>query len=64
MIRTAFELDVCTILRMKKGKMKYRAVVSGRKKQLLNAKEALYLCCEAGVEKGARHALESRNVGC
>ncbi|MCU7881332.1 MAG: transposase [Candidatus Thiodiazotropha sp. (ex Lucinoma aequizonata)] len=39
MIRTALELDVCAILRMKKGKMKYRAVVSGRKKQLLNAQE-------------------------
>ncbi|MCU7889884.1 MAG: transposase [Candidatus Thiodiazotropha sp. (ex Lucinoma aequizonata)] len=39
MIRTALELDVCTILRMKKGKMKYRAVVSGWKKQLLNAQE-------------------------
>ena len=39
MIRTALELDVCAILRMKKSKMKYRAVVSGRKKQLLNAQE-------------------------
>jgi len=39
MIRTALELDVCAILRMKKNKMKYRAVVSGRKKQLLNAQE-------------------------
>ena len=39
MIRTALELDVCAILRMKKSKMKYRAVISGRKKQLLNAKE-------------------------
>jgi len=42
MIRTALELDVCAILRMKKNKMKYRAVVSGRKKQLLNAQE-LYI---------------------
>jgi hypothetical protein len=39
MIRTALELDVCAVLRMKKSKMKYRAVVSGRKKQLLNAQE-------------------------
>jgi len=39
MIRTALELDVCAILRMKKNRMKYRAVVSGRKKQLLNAQE-------------------------
>ena len=39
MMRTALELDVCAILRMKKSKMKYRAVVSGRKKQLLNAQE-------------------------
>lgn len=40
MIRSALELDLCAILRMKKGKMKYRAVVNGRK-QLLDAK-ALY----------------------
>jgi len=39
MIRTALELDVCAILRMKKNKMKYRAVVHGRTKQLLNAQE-------------------------
>ena len=39
MIRTALELEVCAILRMKKGTMKYRAVVHGRKKQMLNAKE-------------------------
>jgi len=39
MIRTALELEVCAILRMKKGKMKYRAVVNGQKKQLLNAQE-------------------------
>ena len=39
MIRTALELDVCAILRMKKSKMKYRVVVSGWKKQLLNAQE-------------------------
>jgi len=39
MIRTALKLDVCAILRMKKSKMKYRAVVSGRKKQWLNAQE-------------------------
>ncbi len=39
MIRTALGLDVCAILRMKKNRMKYRAVVSGRKRQLLNAQE-------------------------
>lgn len=39
MIRTARELDVYAILRMKKNRMKYRALVSGRKKQLLNAQE-------------------------
>jgi len=39
MIRTALELDVGAILRMKKNKMKYRVVVSGREKQLLDAKE-------------------------
>ena len=38
MIRNALELDLCAILRMKKGKMKYRAVVNGRK-QHLDAKE-------------------------
>jgi len=39
MIRTALELGVGAILRMKKSKMKYRVVISGRKKQLLDAKE-------------------------
>lgn len=39
MIRTALELDTCAILRMKKSKMKYRAVVKGRSKQMLNAQE-------------------------
>ena len=39
MIRTALELDVCAILRMKKNKMKYRAVVNGGTTQLLNAQE-------------------------
>ncbi|NNF96695.1 MAG: transposase [Halobacteria archaeon] len=38
MIRSALQLDLCAILRMKKGKMKYRAVVKARK-QLLDAKE-------------------------
>lgn len=41
MIRTALDLGVCPILRMKKNNMKYRAVLKGRKKQLLDAK-ALY----------------------
>ena len=39
MIRTALELDVCAILRMKKSTMKYRACVNGRTKQRLDAKE-------------------------
>ncbi len=39
MIRSALALDLCAILRMKKNRMKYRAVVKGRKKQLLNAQE-------------------------
>ena len=39
MVRTALELEVCPILRMKKGNMKYRAVVKGRTKQELNAQE-------------------------
>ena len=38
MIRRALELDLCAILRMKKGKMKYRAEVNGRQ-QHLDAKE-------------------------
>lgn len=39
MIRTALDLAVCPILRMKKNKMKYRAVIKGQKKELLDAKE-------------------------
>jgi len=39
MIRSAKGLDLCAILRMKKNTMKYRAVVKGRKKQMLNARE-------------------------
>jgi hypothetical protein len=39
MVRTALELEVCPILRMKKGNMKYRAVVKGRTKQELNAQD-------------------------
>ncbi len=39
MMRTALELEMCAILRMKKNKMKYRAVVRGCKKELLNANE-------------------------
>ncbi len=43
MIRSALGLEMCAILRMKKSKMKYRAVIKGRKKVLLNAQE-LYAC--------------------
>jgi hypothetical protein len=39
MIRTALALDIRAILRMKKGNTKYRVVLGGRKKQLLNAQE-------------------------
>lgn len=38
MIRSALELKICPILRMKKNKMKYR-VEKGREKQLLNAQQ-------------------------
>lgn len=41
MMRTALGLEMCAILRMKKSKMKYRAVIKGRKKEFLNA-QALY----------------------
>jgi hypothetical protein len=43
MMRTALGLEMCAILRMKKNKMKYRAVIKGRKKELLNAQQ-LYSC--------------------
>jgi len=43
MMRSALRLEMCAILRMKKSKMKYRAVIKGRKKVLLNAQE-LYAC--------------------
>ena len=43
MMRTALELQMCAILRMKKSKMKYRAVINGRKQAFLNAQE-LYTC--------------------
>ena len=42
-MRSALRLEVCAILRMKKSKMKYRAVIKGRKKEFLNAQE-LYAC--------------------
>ena len=43
MMRAALGLEMCAILRMKKSKMKYRAIIKGRKKELLNAQE-LYTC--------------------
>ena len=43
MMRSALGLEMCAILRMKKSKMKYRAVIKGRKKEVLNAQE-LYAC--------------------
>lgn len=39
MIRTALGLEVCAILRMKKGNMKYRVALKGRKKELLDSRE-------------------------
>lgn len=53
MIRTALDLGVCPILRMKKSKMKYRAVIKGRKKNLLDAKE-LYAHAVKGEWKKVR----------
>jgi hypothetical protein len=53
MIRTAKDLKVCPILRMKKNKMKYRAVIKGRKKVLLDAKE-LYAHAVKGEWKKVR----------
>jgi len=43
MMRSALGLKLCAILRMKKSKMKYRAVIKGRKKVLLDA-QAIYAC--------------------
>lgn len=53
MIRTAQDLGICPILRMKKNKMKYRAVIKGRKKELLDAK-ALYAHAVKGEWKKVR----------
>jgi len=39
MIRSALELDICAILRMKKGNLKYRISIDGEKKRELNAQE-------------------------
>jgi hypothetical protein len=38
-IRSALDLEICPILRMKKNKLKYRVAIKGSKKQLLDAKE-------------------------
>ena len=43
MMRAALGLEMSAILRMKKSKMKYRAVIKGRKREFLNAQE-LYAC--------------------
>ena len=53
MIRTALGLGVCPILRMKKNKMKYRAVTKGQKTALLDAKE-LYAHAVKGEWKKVR----------
>lgn len=39
MIRSAMDLKLCPIYRMKKNKMKYRAIIDGQKKQLFAADE-------------------------
>lgn len=39
MLRTAVKIDVCAILRMKKNTMKYRANITGKKIEYLNAKD-------------------------
>ena len=41
MMRTALGLEMCAIVRMKKSKMKYRAVIKRRKREFLNS-QALY----------------------
>ncbi len=53
MIRAAQDLGICPILRMKKNKMKYRAVIKGHKKALLDAK-ALYAHAVKGEWKKVR----------
>jgi hypothetical protein len=53
MIRTALDLGVCPILRMKKNRMKYLAVTKGQKKELLDAKE-LYALAVKGEWKKVR----------
>lgn len=53
MIRTALNLQVCPILRMKKNKMKYRIELKGGKKELLDAKE-LYAHAVKGEWKKVR----------
>lgn len=50
MIRSAMELELCPILRMKKNKMKYRVKVGGRKK-MLNAKELYALVAKNNWQK-------------
>ncbi|MCU7893848.1 MAG: transposase [Candidatus Thiodiazotropha sp. (ex Lucinoma aequizonata)] len=64
MIRTALELDVCAIFRMKKSKMKYRMVINGRTKQLLNSQELYTYAVKLGVSESSRDALEGRETGC
>ena len=39
MIRAAYEVGVCAVLRMKKGSMKYRVRTAGGEKQLLDARQ-------------------------
>ncbi len=39
MIRSALALGICPVLRMKKNKMRYRVVLKGGRKELLDAKE-------------------------
>lgn len=51
MLRSAYDLEVNAILRMKKNKLKYRAVVKGRNKQLLTAQELYCHVVKRGWKK-------------
>ena len=64
MIRSALELDVCAILRMKKNKMKYRAVVNGRDKTTAECAGTLCPRGKAAMAESTRPAVEGRVTGC
>jgi hypothetical protein len=64
MMRSALALEMCAILRIKKSKMKYRALIKGSKKEFLNAQELYTRLVKREWKKGARPALEGRIAGC